>query len=1026
VAITWDQNSGPGGKLLDQGEGYVAVEWAGVAVVGVYVSPNSGMEAFEDFLDGVGSCIRKCLPRQALVLGDFNAHSVLWGNARTTARGRRLLDWAASSGLVLVNTGSVQTCVAWRGTSVVDLTWATPGLHPRIKNWRVVEEAETLSDHLYVCMEVEQQHQRKDKARKGRPKPAQHRWSLKDLDKDMLEATAAGLAWSWDARDVTAQKTVDEEAEDLIKDIRKVCDASMPRVSRKNGGKRPVYWWNPDIAEAREKCCRARREYTRAQRRRRTRDEEEISRLHSRYNELKWELKRKIKSSKEQSWKELVQSVDADPWGRPYKIVTRKIRAAAPPLTESMEPELLDQVIENLFPRQETEVIEKECFPSLSFPEEEERIISLPPSSDGGEGESETEEEEDGEITEEELREAVKKMASRNVAPGPDGIPGRIWALIFHLMAPRLRYLFNRCLAEGKYPRKWKTARLVLLRKEGRPPDSPSGYRPICLLDEVGKLLERVIAARLERHMRKESGWHDRQYGFRRNRCTVDAIKEMRARTTDLTSGQGVALAVSLDITNAFNTIPWHRIVEALRDKNTPKHLVGVIQAYLSDRWVGYNSRRGEERKRVERGVPQGSVLGPILWITAYDRVLRSPRPQGTEVICYADDTMVIAGDRWWNETANLAEDAVACVMREIRKLDLHVSPAKSEMVGFYDARRRGPPPPDLGIDVGGGRVMVRKTMKYLGLTIDEQWTFEPHFQQLVPKVARTANALCGLLPNLGGGSTGVRRLYEGVVRSRVLYGAPVWAEDLNRSNRSKTLLRSLHRRTAIRIIRGYRTVSYTSATVLAASPPFELQALALKGRYEYRKRTLQEPEEATQPTDLEEVQDRIWRRWETEVRQEVRERPHRAACAVLPHWERWRQKRGAPLTFRLTQILTGHGVFGEYLKKIGKENTSLCHHCGTEEDTAQHTLEVCPAWELPRTTLRAEAGDELNPGSIVEAVLEGGRRAAAVRDFCERVMLAKEWAERDRIRTRHPSRTARGRRRDNAEIDNNNNNDGA
>jgi hypothetical protein len=62
------------------------------------------------------------------------------------------------------------------------------------------------------------------------------------------------------------------------------------------------------------------------------------------------------------------------------------------------------------------------------------------------------------------------------------------------IMAPRLRHLFTRCLKEGVYPPIWRTARLVLLRKEGRPIDSPSAYRPICLLDEVGKLLERVIA----------------------------------------------------------------------------------------------------------------------------------------------------------------------------------------------------------------------------------------------------------------------------------------------------------------------------------------------------------------------------------------------------------------------------------------------------------------------------------------------------------------------------------------------------
>ncbi|XP_050495676.1 uncharacterized protein LOC126876895 [Bombus huntii] len=116
--------------------------------------------------------------------------------------------------------------------------------------------------------------------------------------------------------------------------------------------------------------------------------------------------------------------------------------------------------------------------------------------------------------------------------------------------------------------------------------------------------------------------------------------------------------------------------------------------------------------------------------------------------------------------------------------------------------------------------VRVGSQMKYLGLTIDSQWTFEPHFDSLIPKVSAAANALCGLPPNIGGAGDAVRRLYEGVVRSRVMYGAPVWADDLMASRRSILLLRRLHRMTAIRIIRGYRTVSHASASTLAAPPP--------------------------------------------------------------------------------------------------------------------------------------------------------------------------------------------------------------
>ena len=108
-----------------------------------------------------------------------------------------------------------------------------------------------------------------------------------------------------------------------------------------------------------------------------------------------------------------------------------------------------------------------------------------------------------------------------------------------------------------------------------------------------------------------------------------------------------------------------------------PPYLVGVIWVYLSDRWTTYASRNGEEERRpVERGVPQGSVLGPILLITAYDSVLRCPMPPGAGMVCYADDTLVLAGGRWWNDTVCLTEAAVACAVHAIQRLGSSVSPA--------------------------------------------------------------------------------------------------------------------------------------------------------------------------------------------------------------------------------------------------------------------------------------------------------------------------------------------------------------
>jgi hypothetical protein len=93
--VTWTSAPGTSASdvTLERGNEYVAIWWAGV--VGVYVSSNSGLVAFWEFLDGVGDCVRRHLFSQVLLLGDFNAHSSQWGNTRTDARGRALSDWVA-------------------------------------------------------------------------------------------------------------------------------------------------------------------------------------------------------------------------------------------------------------------------------------------------------------------------------------------------------------------------------------------------------------------------------------------------------------------------------------------------------------------------------------------------------------------------------------------------------------------------------------------------------------------------------------------------------------------------------------------------------------------------------------------------------------------------------------------------------------------------------------------------------------------------------------------------------------------
>ncbi|XP_033363215.1 LOW QUALITY PROTEIN: uncharacterized protein LOC117241388 [Bombus vosnesenskii] len=579
----------------------------------------------------------------------------------------------------------------------------------------------------------------------GRRRPGENRrrppprWRFKERDKEMLRAATIVSAWSWDARRTTEQESIDEEAEELRRYMCAACDASMPR-SVPGGGRRDqgTYWWTPEIAEMRENCVRARRRFLRARRRRLTRDEEQISSCYEEYREARRTLQREIKTAKARCWTELIEEVESDPWGRPYKVVTKKLRPSAPPLTSNMDPALLDNVIGTLFPLEDTDTSQ----PAPSSP-------SVDDDDDDGDDEAATTAatgwSEELRVTEEELFEAARRMASRDVAPGPDGIPGRAWVETIVTMAPRLRHLFTRCLEEGVYPRSWRTAKLVLLRKEGRPPDSPSAYRPICLLDEVGKMLERIIAARLEAHMTERAP-------MARQPIRIPPRPLDRGRGEegeDHGRGQGLSRrGGSSGITRRHQRVQLDPLGQ---DRGSPATLRGPgvpgrDHPSVPDRQIHCLRRKERGGKKTDRARRSAGVG---VGTDTLDHGLRLRPPMsdapGAGMVCYADDTLIMAGGRWWHDTANRTEDAVACAVRAIRRLGLTVSLAKSEALWFFDQRRRGTPPPGLSVNIGGEEVPVKRQMKYLGLTIDSGWTFGPHFEQLVPKATAAANALCGL-----------------------------------------------------------------------------------------------------------------------------------------------------------------------------------------------------------------------------------------------------------------------------------------
>ena len=123
----------------------------------------------------------------------------------------------------------------------------------------------------------------------------------------------------------------------------------------------------------------------------------------------------------------------------------------------------------------------------------------------------------------------------------------------------------------GVFSKDWKTARLILIDKgKGGDLDSPSSYRPLSLLNTLGKLFELLLRPRIQQAVRDDGGLNDRQYGFRQGRSTIGAIKNVidsfdRAQTKPH-KDRPIVLMATLDVRNAFNSVRWADIVRVFSD----------------------------------------------------------------------------------------------------------------------------------------------------------------------------------------------------------------------------------------------------------------------------------------------------------------------------------------------------------------------------------------------------------------------------------------------------------------------------
>lgn len=370
------------------------------------------------------------------------------------------------------------------------------------------------------------------------------------------------------------------------------------------------------------------------------------------------------------------------------------------------------------------------------------------------------------------------------------------------------------------------------------------------------------------------------------------------------------------------------------------------------------------------------------------------------EVVCYADDTLILAVADDPHIAALRASSQVSVVLRRIRELGLSVATEKTEVVLFRGSRVR----PPVDVVVGECSVSPSLAMKYLGVYLDSRLSFEEHFARTEAKLFRVTGALCRLMPNLRGPGERKRRLYANVISSVAMYGAPIWANALAASRRGQTRMRRAQKTIALRMICAYRTVSYDAACLLARFPPFLLGA-RMRGRIYNRICDLKSTDSWTSVREKEiRYQEALLLKRQWSLMLDSPDLPGaRTRNAILPCFSTWLSRTWRCLGFHMVQILSGHGSFSKYLFWIGKAASEDCLACSAPLDISEHTIEECPAWETEREALRRFVGSTVSLPRIVRAITADRHAWSAFATFATKVMKSKEALERDHAKIDFP-----------------------
>lgn len=397
-------------------------------------------------------------------------------------------------------------------------------------------------------------------------------------------------------------------------------------------------------------------------------------------------------------------------------------------------------------------------------------------------------------VTEDIVRTKLKRLREDKAA-GPDGLFPRYLSHIQESLVTPLTMLFSKSFKEGRVPQDWKCANISPLFKSGTR-KKPENYRPVSLTSQISKLCEMIIKDALVSHLDKFSLLLDSQHGFRRGRsCLSNLLTFLDQITCWLDNGLG-ADAIFLDFAKAFDKVPHKRLIEKLHGHGVTGAALEWIKDWLQNR-IQRVVIQGESSawRSVSSGVPQGSVLGPVLFLIFINDL-------DLDLSCctlkFADDSKIYGNIASQADAYRLQTDVNSLIAwSNTWQMPFNVAKCKVMHFGYHNCAN------PFSYTMNGSILPAVSTERDLGIVINNDGKVNSQCAQACLK----ANRLLGMIKRtiVYKESDVMVRLYKSLVRPLVEYCTAAWSPFYQKD---KFLIEQVQRRFT-RLIPGLEKLEY-------------------------------------------------------------------------------------------------------------------------------------------------------------------------------------------------------------------------